>query len=411
MTDNNHTLAMQLYREGQFERAASALRPLADKPDLQGRLARYYCAMSHRAMGLEHLQSGQYELAGWHFRQAAALIGKRADLAEYLLVVYARTGRHEDASVQADLLAGGDPTNPLAHVRLAQAQWQAGRRQIATMSLLEAVRKLGDHCPLHLNLGLFYAAVDELEPARKHLLKAVECDCASSSAWKHLGLVESARGDFYQARTAFHRACMLDPADLVLAYQLSLAAKAAAQTGFPAAVTLPEFSRPVVHSQIRQLAEYIASEPDFVEACIALPADETDNELFEMLVSVLRVALVSHEGYADLHYLLSVSLQRLGQLDPARQEAARAVQINSRYTKALVQLANMEASLERRMEAIGHYRQALAIGAEWPDVHLALGRLLGQSGMTASAGEHFRRALSLNKNYKQAKEELAALAA
>jgi tetratricopeptide (TPR) repeat protein len=279
------------------------------------------------------------------------------------------------------------------------------------MTLLEAVRKLGDHAQLHMNLGLLYSAMDQLEPARKHLLKAVECDCTSSPAWKYLALVESARKDFYHARQAFHRACMLDPADLVLAYQLSLAADAAGKAGFPAVITLPEFARPAVNSQIRQLAEYVASEPDFVEACIALPPSAADNQLFDMLVCVLRTALAYHPNYADLHYLLSVSLERLGQIEPARHEAAAAVEVNGRYAKAMVQLASLESQLDRRMEAIAHYRQALAIGAEWPDVHVALGRLLHQTGMTASAGEHYRRALALNTNYKQAQEALAALAA
>ena len=176
--------AMALFRDGRFEAAADALHSLADGRDLQARLAKYYCAMSHRGLGIELLQAGQYEQAGRHFRQAVSLVGNRADLAEYLLVVYARTHRPEESAAQAELRLEADADNPLAYLHLAQAQWRSARRPLALLTLRQALRRFGDNALLHMNLGLFHAAGEQWDLAQQHLQKAVECDPASAAAWR-----------------------------------------------------------------------------------------------------------------------------------------------------------------------------------------------------------------------------------
>lgn len=402
---------MAIFRNGQFEAAADALHSLAEGPELQARLAKYYCAMSHRGLGIELLQAGQYEQAGRHFRQAISLVGNRADLAEYLLVVYARTHQFEEAAAQAELRMEADANNPLAYLHLAQAQWRSARRPLALLTLKQALRRFGDNALLHMNLGLFHAADEQWDLAQQHLQKAVECDPASPQGWKYLGQAESVRGDFYKARQAFHRACTLDGSDLVTAYQLSLSALAADKAGFGALISLPEFARPAASSQIRQLAEYVAAEPDFVKAFLAMPPSPADEDLFGILVSVLRTALAHHPRYADLHCLLSQSLERLGELEQATQSARQAVQINPAYRQGLVQLARLEERRGQAQDALDNYRLALSTGADWPDVHLAIGQLMERTGQGAHAAEHYRSALKLNRNYLPASQALSHLAA
>lgn len=398
-------------RLGRYAEAIEILSDLAGRKDLPGRLARYYTGISHRAIGIEHMRDGRFAEAGQHFRQAAVMIGKRADLAEYLLVVYARTGEHERCVDEAEVLAQAHADDPTARVRLAQAQWRSGRRPLAIMTLTAALRELGDHAQVHLNLGLLYAADEDYELARDHLERAVECDCTSAKGYYYLGLCEAAEGRFDEALKAHQRACCLAPRDLMYAYQLSVAAAAAAETGSEVTVTFPEHAPQQSSSQIRQLAEYIAAEPDFVKASLALPPCEEEEEFFGVLASVLRTAVACHGDYADLHHLAGRALARLGEYYPARAHARRAVEINPRYADALLHLAELEAQAGDEAAAMRHLNRAVDCGADWPDVHARLGDLARQAGDRDSARSHYRRALELNSDYEHAASRLASLAA
>jgi len=402
---------MRAYHSGDYAAAARLLGELVQRPGTPGQMARYYCGMAHRALGIECISAGDYARAGRHFRRAVALIGRRAELAEYLLVIYAHTGEPERCMGEAEVLARAHPGAAGARVLQARAQWRAGRRQDAVMTLTRALRELGDRAELHLNLGLFYAAEEGFDLAREHLLKAVECDCSSADAFRYLGWVESARGAFAEAVVAFQRALSLDPGDLLAMYHLSLAAEAARRAGAALTVNLPQPAPRASASALDRLAEYVAAEPDFVEALLALPASEADGQLFGMLLSVLRTALSAHEDYADLHCLTGMTLRRLGRRELARERLRRAVEINPGYVRALLELAELEAELGADTRAVACLRRALSAGADYPDVHVRLGELLVRMGLTELAREHYGRALELNDRYDRAAAGLAALAA
>ncbi len=402
---------MRAYRSGDYPRAAAALGRLADQKDLAGKLARYYCALSYQEMGMAELRAGQFAQAGGYFRQAISLIGSRAELAEYLLVVYARMGQYDRCAAEAELVAGSGLGDREAQIRLAQAQWRSGRRPLAIMTLFQALRRLGDSAELHINLGLFFSAEEDFESARQHFARAVECDSGSAKACRYLGLAESARGDFRAAARALQRAWTLAPEELMVAYELSLAADAAARSGRPVTVTPPEPRRTPRQSVIGQLAEYAAGEPDFVAAFLSLPPSDADGELFSVVASVVRTALAHHGDYADLHCLAAMTLSRLGELSAAEAHARTAVRLNPRYLKARLVLAELMAQAGAVTEAVEHMQAAIGAGADWPDVHARLGDLMSRCGMRDSARAHYGRALELNAGYRPAAEGLAALAA
>ncbi len=402
---------IRAYRAGQYARAIRALRPLAERKDLPGRLARHYSALSHRALGLEHLAGRRFAAAAEHFRGAMDLVGQRADLAEYLLASYAATGEHERCAIAGEALVESRPAAVAPRVYLAQAQWRSGHRAAAYMTLTQALRRLGDHAELHLNLGVLYAAEEKYEPARHHLAQAIECDSTCARAHRYLGLVEVARGQHGDAARALQRAWALDPGDLLVAYQLSLAAAAAAGAGRSVTVALPGRPRPPADSQIRQLAEYAAGDPAFVQAFLDLPPSQADEELLGVLLAVLRTALSAHPGYADLHYYTAVALRRAGDAASARNHLRRALRINPDYARALLELGALCASTGDRQRAVAYLRRAVGAGADWPDVHLRLGDLLAADGQVDSARGHYEKALGLNGRYAPAAERLASLAA
>jgi tetratricopeptide (TPR) repeat protein len=176
-------------------------------------------------------------------------------------------------------------------------------------------------------------------------------------------------------------------------------------------IPVPEPVRLSGSSQIRQLADYAVSEPGFIEAFLALPESPADEELFTVVMSILRTALGVHPDYADLHYFASVALWRLNDVEGAILHARRAVQINPAYARALVHLAELEAAGGDVAAAVEHLRRAVQAGADWADVHLRLGDWLRESGDRADSARHYRRALELNRNLERASAALVALAA
>jgi len=210
---------------------------------------------------------------------------------------------------------------------------------------------------------------------------------------------------------SLQRALELRPGDIVISYQLALAAKAAGDGGCQVMLHLPEPNPAQAESENWQLARYIADEPDFVDAFCALPASEADVELFEMLAGVIQMSLAEHPNYADLHYHCSRIFHRLGRIDASLEHAERAVVINPHYVKALVHLAELYSRAGRTRLAAACCRRAIASGGDWPDVHCMMGRLLDGRGRPARARKHFERAMQLNPNYAGAANVQPSLAA
>ncbi len=405
------TEGLRAYRAGDYLVAVKALGQLTDRKGHAGSLARHYCGMAHRSLGIEHARQGRFDQAARHLRRAVALLGKRADLAEQLLNLYASTDQPGRCAAAAEVLVECRRDDVSARVRLAQAQWREGRRPQAMMTLTEALRELGDSAEAHLVMGLFHAAGDDLEQAREHLKRACVCECTWGKAHRYLGLVESARGDFPRAVAAFQRAWALDPDDLLSAYYLCVSADACARTGRPVRVALPELTQPASSSEIRQLARYVVAEPQFLEAVLSAPMDLHDANLLGVVLSVLRTALAEHPDHADLHYYSARTLERLGDEEGARAAYEQALRINPRYAKALLGCGGLCARCGHVPQAVEYLERAIACGADYPDVHVQLGDLLRDSGATAAAREHYARALEQNPRYGPAQAGLRALAA
>lgn len=411
---SNYSEGLDLYRKGEYHQAIAQLGPIIGQKDVAGKVARFYFGLSHRCLGIDGLNSGDYACAERHIREAIGALGQQEDLAAYLASVYANTRRFDQCARQIQRLGDKDPSATNER-NLAQVLWRAGRREEAYMSLHAALRKFGPTAELNLQLGLFHAATGQLDKAQECLTKAAETDSTSADAHYYLGLISAAKASLAPAVRLFQRAFELRPSDLNVAYQLAVAAKAAAQNGIHIIL------RPIEHtpwadsqedsSQVRQLAHYLTYEPDFIEAFLALPASEMDHKLFGTLVNVTQMALAENPKYADLHLHCCRMLQRMGQDQPALKHARQALTINPRYTLACVQIGKICARLGRDKEAIKAIESAIRCGADWPDVHLLAGQLEAKRRRPDQAKSHLQRALQLNANYVPAAKALVALAA
>lgn len=403
---------MMLYCSGKAREAVELLGKLRNRNDLAGRLGRYYEGLAHRSLGIDALQAGRFAEAEGHFRNAVACIGRRADLTEYLCGIYARTGRPDRCVDELDRSVGQDDQSAETWRRLAQAQWQAGRREEALLTLGKAIRRLGGRGTLLMQLGLFHATEERFDEAVDCLAQAARAEATSSRAHYYLALAAAGAGDLVQAVKSFQRAWELRPGDMAVALQLAIAARAAEEDGHHLVVRPPrDLQAPVADSHVRQLAAYVQSEPDFIDAFLALPPSEVDDELFSLLASVLQTALADHGDYADLQHRASCVMTRLGRGEQALAHARRAVEMNPRYVQALIHLGRLCDRAGSHSEAVVHLERAIRYGADWPDVHCLAGDMLSRSAMPARARKHFARALALKGDYTRASEALASLAA
>lgn len=410
---SRYTRGLLLRGRGCFAQAAEELQELIQQDDTIGLLSRYHYALAHRSLSGEALAAGDFPSAQRHLRTAMSAVGADAGLDGFLAGLYARGHKPAEClreTEKASARKAGE-NSPDCHRKLAQAQWQAGRRQEAQLTLSQAFRRFGPVGVLHLQQGLFLAAEDKFAEARKSLARAAEAQCDNPDAHRYLALSAAALGDAPAAARSFQRALDLRPNDLMLAYQLSLAARAAATAGVKIVVCLPVPSAAPAHGSLHELAKRIADEPDLVEALCSLPENDLDNDLFSLLAGAAELAIEAHPRQADLYLAASRVYARLGQQDAAQDRAATALEINPAYIRARVYLAGLCASAGRQDAAAGHYEQAVSDGADWPDVHLRASEALSCCGRRDDARRHLQRALELNADYKPAAEALEALAA
>jgi len=407
----HYVRGMDCYHRRLHRQAAEELARLGARKDPIGDMARYYEGMAHRAMGLEALAEGRFDQAESHLRAALDRIGPTADLAAYLGAIYARTRRFDLCWRQAEKAAELHKDDPAAWRRLAQAQWQAGRRTEAHLTSRAALRRFEHDAGLLVQAGLFLSGEGDFVQARRSFLQAVQADCTDAEAHYYLALAAQAAGDVAEAARSFQRALELRPADLMLAYQLAKAAKAAAEAGTALVLRLPDPHAPANGSQLDHLARYVTTEADFMEVFLSLPESPIDGELFALLASVLAAALAGHPDYADLHHHRSRVCRRLGRAGEAIEHARRAIQINSRYLKARLHLAALCVETGQADQAVEQFRQAIADGADWADVHCQIGELLLARGNRTAARRHLERAVQLNAGYARATKALVSLAA
>ena len=89
-----------------------------------------------------------------------------------------------------------------AAVRLLEAQ----RYDQGAAKLLALEGRMPAIAALHINLGVAYARMNDLERAEASLRKALELNPKHPAAWNELGLVQRRKGQFAEARASYEAA-------------------------------------------------------------------------------------------------------------------------------------------------------------------------------------------------------------
>jgi len=395
--------------------AAEAKRlPDRDQPTVSreflDRIQQYYAALDSVRRGVCLLNAGQFAEAAQAFHRAQQLRSPEPSLPALL----ASALLPFDGAAAADALASrmeDDPQDSVSRIRLALAKWSADQTEEAVSILREGLRQ-NPECPeLHFQLGTLLAALADDEEAELRFSQTLNINREHTDAMIGLALCYGVRGDPRQAVNHLLRAQQNRPHDARIGLLLAQAVSAAAQAGHTVhpRAEIPTDNQVRDTKGIEELARVIETEPDFVDAFLAIPTDAVDERVFLMLLETLHVVLARQPEQAEFHVHCGRVLARLGQSEEAIAENERAVAIDPNCARALIELGKLYHKTNRMWDATSRLEQAVRAGAEYADVYYLLGNLYRDQGQVHKARSAYKRALVLNERYEAASRALHTL--
>ena len=385
----------------------------APSPKELGRLlqAHFHAAQLVRR-GVCLLNAGQYDDAESFFHQAGDLGSHCRPLPTYLAACFVGKTTPSKAVAALETVTREEPHQTAARIRYAYALWQAGRRDDAIGCLRDGIRENTESGELHFQLGTLLAAMEQYDEAELRFTQTLSIDRDHSEALVSLAMCRGLRNAPAESVNYLRRAQARRPFDARIGVLLAQAARGAQQKGQSVRVRAEmPILEPVADKQgIEELSRVIESDPDFVDAFLTIPLGEVDEQVFGMLLATLEVALERQPEHAELNHHCGRVLDRLGRREDAIQRNERAVEINPKFTRALIELGKLYHATDRQANATNRLEQAVAAGADYADVHYLLGELYRDQGQVTRARSAFRRAIAINQHYRAAQEALESLA-
>ncbi|MCH7701356.1 MAG: tetratricopeptide repeat protein [Planctomycetes bacterium] len=391
---------------------SATLTTTADGTALWEKVRVYFEARDQLRRGLCLLSAGQYAHAADRFRAVGDVDLAGVSLASYLAMCLVGDGKYAEAAVEFERAADLTPHATLARIRQSLALWRAGNGSQAVAVLRDAVGDDAECAELHFQLGTLLAARGETDEAELRFTQTIALDTGHKEAHTALAMCYGVREQPGEAVRYLKRAQHLRPADAKIALLLTMAAQASAEEGKQAniQVEMPDLETEDTNC-LTQLGDLIAAEPEFLESFLDLPETESEREIFGLLGKAVELALDGEPNSAALHYGRARVLERLGRPLEAINAIERAVQIDSRFVRALIHLGKLYQQTDQADDARQRLEQAITLGADYADVYFLLGNLYRDGGERERARQAYRSALRINGDYTAAKNALQSLAA
>jgi len=389
------------------------------------------------AMGFCLEKLGRSAEAAEYYRDAIARNPSYDRPRQRLAAVATAAGNLDEAIAQYEYLAQSDLHPSWSYGALAHLHYRAGNyaeavdrfEQAIAMepenwslvddevealigdgSLREAMERLhtlledqSDFADLHVRLADLYSQTGDDASASQHYCTALNLQPDYLEAWVKLGTHQLVCGRWAEAAEAFHRACELGERLLACYVGLAVAQMsdgriADAMNSFELAGAVEPNSTILLAETARlQLKCAVAEEADRAAAndggtAVADP-DPARDDLLEAQLARHEAEVRRHGDWADLRYRYGVLLRAQGQLGPAQEQFAKAVEINPGYVRALLKLGITQQEIGHMDEAVETLTAALDVAPESVELHYRLGLLYTDRRRLDRAAEHMHLAV------------------
>jgi tetratricopeptide (TPR) repeat protein len=451
-----YNLALTLIKRGDRQRATEALRTaIAAKPD---------SASAHHALGTlfesdkklpeaaaqyqavlladPHFPSGTIDLsrvlaAQQKFDDAVTVLQeamKQSPAAEESIslgaalgVTYAESGNFPKATETLRQLISDHPESAAAHLALGTVLAQQGESASgdATAEFREAVRLDPDTAPASLALGGALLEQKNYSGALTVLRESIDRQPNDAQAYHLEGRIYEGLDQWDKAGEALLKAARLQPGDYEIRKDLALVLVHAGRTDdgiheFEAAERLSPNEREA-HQQLAALYEkkgamasaklerekYAKLATQDQQNAEAGKLNDRANKLLDSgnaraAAQSYRQALRLVPDDAQMHYNLSLALDRLGDGAGETQELVRAVRLDPRLAVAHNQLGLLALNAGRQAEAERELKAAIEINPKFAEALNNLGVLDTQRGKDSEAATLFQQAAEYDPSYSRA---------
>ena len=393
------------------------LPPAAESRTLANQIRTYFEAKELTRRGACLLNAGLYERAAEVLFRAQSINPDNTTLASLLAASYLGQEKYDAAKAAFGSVVKRHPEDVTARVRQALSAWSAGEHQASIDILRQGLTHYPNNAELQFQLGTLLASTQQYEEAELRFAQARAIDRSHVEATVGLAMCYGARGCPRDAVRCLQRAHRQRGSDARITLLLAQAAQAAQLSGeaVQLKLVLPTYPDSIDDEGMTELAQVIAEDASFLDALLSVPIKENDEDrpvgllLYATLLRTIQLALETQPEHAELHYHCSRVLDRLDRKEEAAVANERAVGLNPMYTRALIDLAKRYQKVDRNEEAIERLEQVIQMGCHYADVYYVLGNAQRARGQVERAGEAYRRALSINGTYENAKTALASL--
>lgn len=335
-----------------------------------------------------------------HLLGLARLMGGRADEAEALLA----------HAVTLEGSAGHGER----WLHLGEARRACGDLAGAEAAYREALAAAPGHPQALTGLGAVLCALGRLEEAARLLEEALARAPRAADVHNNLGIVRRAQGDLPAAIEAFRAALAFQPGHPEAELNLCGALRAAGHGDEAVAVGRALVARwPDALQAWWLLAEALlatgeldeaesacrralALAPGDVDVCLTLSAVKREQQDMPSVIPVLEAAIEASPGHAALHNELGAALVVLGEFGQAREEFARALELNPDAGSTWENLAQWmrfgEADRPLLEAAEAALHRVRADSGDAVSLHFAVAKMRDDLGDTNDAVEHYRAA-------------------
>jgi tetratricopeptide (TPR) repeat protein len=280
-----------------------------------------------------------------------------------------------------------------AFFNLGNALAAQGRRGEAIKYYYEALRIDPDSVEVHVNLGNALAAQGRYNEALSHYHDALRIKPDFEEAYYNMGKAMADQGKTADAIKYYYEALRIRPDFEEAHYNL---ANALIEQG-------------KVAEAINHYYEALRVRPDFVEVHISLGNILAAQGKYDEAVIHYSKALQIAPDSAEVHNNLGAALIREGKIDAGVVHFSEALRIRPDYVDAQNNLKNVLEAQERITDkAIKKIQESLNTAQENPALYYQLGNLYRKKGKLNEAIDQYKKAVSIQPQFTEALNNLAA---